>query len=228
LARKGIILCGNWTLPLTKLAEALRIDLHQSRETDESKIPATEIGRQQFQGIEMIEQKVRQYGRLNLLGLLKNAGVAWASNPVDYLYGVLGIAEEEDEAELQPDYAEPVHDTLRRFAKYFVLKERALEMLSYVNPFTWAPGQPTWIPNRASQNDRRTMWRLSLDPPFRAAGASSFEMTLVDVVEMDAFWSVVKGVVVDNVGVVGLDHRSKRVLVDGTTISDLPRDQIKE
>ncbi|KAL8747012.1 MAG: hypothetical protein Q9190_001052 [Brigantiaea leucoxantha] len=227
LAKNGIILCGSWNLLFKKFSEATAFDLHQSHEIDVLKIPASALGRQQLNGIEIIRRNVDKFRRLNILGLLKNARMAWASEPVDYLYGILGIAQEGEEIALQPNYSEPLHDTLRRYAKHFVMTERAFEMLGYVNCAMWAQGQPTWIPSWASHSDCRTMWGLALDSNFNAAGSSSFEMTLVDNAEMNAFWLVAKGVLLDSITVAGYDRRSERDQMAGSTISSLPRDQIK-
>jgi hypothetical protein len=73
------------------------------------------------------------------------------------------------------------------------------------------------------------MWASVFDrnTTFNAGGVGSFEMMLIDVAEINAFWLVIKRVVVDIVEAVSADHRPERESVSGARISNLPLDQVK-
>ncbi|KAF4977315.1 hypothetical protein FZEAL_6138 [Fusarium zealandicum] len=110
--------------------------------------------------------------------LLRDSRASKATDPRDYVFSLIGVSDEADEPDLQPDYRQDVDEVYKRVAKFVVKAGYANLLLdSTLNnpPANW----PTWIPRwNATYLETSHTWvagRMRLHDLFRATGESSAE-----------------------------------------------------
>jgi hypothetical protein len=134
-------MCRDWTLPLDDFGRVLAAACFQAWDNNETK-SATSIGMSQVSSLRVIRAAIQRSKELDLIDLIRYATSSLATKPVDYIYAVLGLSSYRDAPELALDYAELHPTTLKRYAKFFIGKGEAFDMLMYVNQSSWVPDQP--------------------------------------------------------------------------------------
>lgn len=231
LARQGIIFCGSWSLLFDNFDRAMQVGMYHFQDSDEETKKKTIAGRRCFETIRNIRGLIRDGYLPGLLGLMYLARRAWASKPVDYLYGVLGVSAEGEEAELQPDYAEPVAETLKRYSNHFVFSGDFYSLLEFAHISAWEDGHPSWYPNWASHRSDKDIWMYHSTGQnhyqFEAGGTLQNEIGIVDDGENNLHHLIVKGIVVDVIEKMGEDKRLESSQLGGAYADNLPRQLLK-
>lgn len=116
----------------------------------------------------------RQYvkkGLSTLNPLFRQTGVK-ATDPRDYLYGVLGLLEESEanHPDLFPDYGLPVRETYIKAARYLLNKEGLVYLLRMVGfPQSISP-LPSWVPDWSKSKQWSTLDLSQVNEDFSAGG----------------------------------------------------------
>lgn len=91
--------------------------------------------------------QVRDGEEFDLFTLMRLSRPSLATNPLDKVYALLGIAEECDRDEIKPDYNIPVRDLYCRVARYFIERDEKLDVLSQAGHGRSIPDLPSWAPD---------------------------------------------------------------------------------
>ena len=122
-------------------------------------------------------------GCLELLNLIKMCMAQTASVPHDYVYALMGVAEDVDPSMVPVSYLRPFRDLFVYITKFFVARYSDLSALSLVAPGTSrklaVPGPrllPSWVPDYrypvSRINPRGKIIGHDLDRPYDATGLS--------------------------------------------------------
>ncbi|CAM1510874.1 Fc.00g083870.m01.CDS01 [Cosmosporella sp. VM-42] len=137
-----------------------------------------------------------------LIALLRQNITSKATDPRDHVFAFLGVSNEADEPELQPDYKEEVDDTYKRVGRY--MAERGftpllLECTTRTNPPDW----PSWIPRWHETGNHTFMLGtgMRMSSLFTAAGKS------IPAFQCQADYALLAhGIIVDTISRIGGRH----------------------
>lgn len=124
---------------------------------------------------------------LSLIDLLQTSRNALATDPRDYVYGLLGLASELYRSKIEVDYEEPVAKTYRRVAKVVVELGEGAKLLYNLHGLDTKLDLPSWVPDWSNQNF--PLFSLSpipssgsttIDIPYVCAGGPQSEMRVSD------------------------------------------------
>lgn len=112
--------------------------------------------------------------RKSLISLLRQNITSKATDPRDHVFAFLGISNEAEEPELQPNYREEADDIYKRVGKYMAEKGFApllLDCTTRSNPPNW----PSWIPRWHEPGNHTFMLEkgMQMSSVFTAAGKST-------------------------------------------------------
>ena len=233
LANRALLICGDWTVPFDDLYSVLEAARFQTFDHNDQTKPATSMGMSRVSTLGWTREATRVSTPLgqDLMNLVRLARASLATNPVDYLYAMLGLSEERDVPELAPDYSEPLPTTLKRYAKFFVKQGQAFEMLMHVNQSLWAIDEPTWIPSWTRPQgpiEKRLLWKDCFRIPFETATSVRGEVSSDWDDETNPPWLMVKGCVLATVDTLGKNHREANSALTGALLNELPREVFRE
>jgi len=219
VSKNAEVTCGkwkmSWTLFINSFLRAMRSDLPI--------LGGDDLGRAST-GRMLLFMKVLGAGevqstRWKLLDLLHRCRVSNATNPRDYVFGLLGLSIEADEPMLTPNYSESVHEVYHRYAVYFIEHGDGIAVL--YNSCSTMPGLPSWVPDwsdrhlpqpRLCPEPHRN--RLT-QPAFSAASAFQSSIRLHPSLKDKL---IVKGVRVDTVESLGALHTLAGICLDEETL----------
>lgn len=81
----------------------------------------------------------------SLLAFLKDTRYCKSSDPRDKVYALLGMTLEKDD--FLPDYALPIRDTFISLTKYFIARDKRLDVLCHVQGARSLHNLPSWVPD---------------------------------------------------------------------------------
>ena len=196
LARELFFVCGNWGVEGYLLTEVWDIMLAEQL----VHLVANQSGKEFMQRRALETRAVHQIlhmlimgmGRVekksaSLIDLLQTSRCALATDPRDYVYGLLGLASDEYRAKVYVDYEESVADTYRRVARVVVELGEGVKLLYNIHGLDSELGLPSWIPDWSNQ--KFPLFALSpmpgsasttTDIPYICAGGSQSEMRISD------------------------------------------------
>jgi tetratricopeptide (TPR) repeat protein len=178
LAGKLLFICGDWgydgqglilgwhLIMNTELSysrvspsAAMKTDLSEGRATQQIRL-MLDLG--------MGKEEKKSPG---LVGLLERSRQGLASNPQDYIYGLLGLTSDLYRANISVDYEESVADTYRRVAKTIVDQGDGVELLYNIHGLDSELDLPSWVPD----------WSIRGAPFFSLAPSFRIVSTTIDV-----------------------------------------------
>ena len=143
LAKNAEVQCGSHKMPWDDLVAAgrLLVQHHLTSALDIDPGPITAM--QRYRDATVSGQN------LTLLELMHNSRSNWSTDPRDKIYGLLGIAAEDQAYHLDPDYERSVEDVYKEIALSFARKDNSLDFLSCVEDYKWRVHQklPSWVPD---------------------------------------------------------------------------------
>jgi hypothetical protein len=83
----------------------------------------------------------------SLLQLLGDTRICGASNERDKIYALLGMSIEKDEEGLAPDYRLTIRETFINLVKFFVGRDKRLDVLCHVQGTPSEHHLPSWVPD---------------------------------------------------------------------------------
>jgi len=99
----------------------------------------------------MLIEETRHQFRERELGLLEMALGSWsreASDPRDFIYGMLGIVNVKASVDIEPDYTKSVARVYIDVATFIVLESKRLDILLVVyNQYSQVEGLQSWVPD---------------------------------------------------------------------------------
>jgi hypothetical protein len=218
LATRAIALCGCWAVSFEYLVNLATGKTGRDFEESASMRLKTFNGSRQLMIMGRINELVRTGNRVDNLWLLSRTRRSLATNPADYLWGVLGLGNWGHGTAILPDYAQPLNETLKRFARFFVEDGLAMEMLYYAHVDSWRAELPSWVPGWAihDNSEYSTFWDTSRLSYLGSTGLPEFSLS------NDANVLSVKGRQIGTVDGLG---ESQRKLLD--MINSSPRESFE-
>lgn len=138
-------------------------------------------------------------GRRRLLTLFQHFHHTKATLQRDKLFALLGLASDALEPALNPDYSDSLENIIQRYARVFVERGSAIELLYHAGFCT--PRFPSWIPDWITNTPRQTITTWSSKPyGFSACTQVKSDIRLSS---KDKSVLVTKGYIVDSVNEVG-------------------------
>lgn len=141
LAKRVVFICGSWYAGHSIL---LRSANFLSREMNST---ATNIVETLFQLRSSYFEKEQRWPLIRILQHFRGHACTRAS---DHLFALLSLAGDMPNSELDPDYDEPVEETVRRYAKVFAKNGYMMELLNLAGHDPEPMERlrfPSWIPN---------------------------------------------------------------------------------
>jgi hypothetical protein len=136
----------------------------------------------------------------SLVQLLHSSRQSLASNPRDYVYGLLGLTSDLYRNQISVDYEESVADTYRRVAKTIVKLGDGIELLYNIYGFDSELDLPSWVPDWSNQHAPFILLRptpsntsTTTDVPYVCAGGNVSDLH----VGHEADVLICKGYIVD-------------------------------
>ena len=117
-----------------------------------------------------------------LLQFLNDTRHCKASDPRDKIYAVLGMTPEADEQVLTPDYNIPTRDTFAKLTRFFIARDKNLNVLCQVQGTRSMQDMPSWVPDWSSPPTSKTIgllrdsaspYKASLDLPAQVSFSSN-------------------------------------------------------
>jgi hypothetical protein len=214
MAQRILFVCGQWTCPLDDLESVIltsrdigvmgtAVPMDEPIKTREQAAQ----GHGQILLMNIYRNSRQREGAIELFRILEECRYSRATDPKDYLFGLLGLTEDADEPCLAPDYSQSQAEILQRYARFLVGKDHSLELLFNASCRPKASGLPSWVPD---WSPRKPLSPARLDVPlfsgedsiYRAAGRSEPRMSLSN----DSDILIIRGGLVDRVIIVGHHH----------------------
>ncbi|KAI0467146.1 hypothetical protein F4859DRAFT_526025 [Xylaria cf. heliscus] len=157
LASQVIVMCGDKSAQWDDIYAAARICDQRSRK---SSIDAMKhIGKNvsavlSLGDLRLSYHKEEDDGR-RLLTLFQRFHHTKATLQRDKLFALLGLANDAQEPQFNPDYAAPLQDIVQRYAGVFVRRGSAMELLYHAEPSS--SRFPSWIPDWITNTPKQTI-----------------------------------------------------------------------
>jgi hypothetical protein len=146
LARDAVVQCGSHTVSWADLVTAARflVEHHLVSHVDIDPSPIL--------AMQVYRDAIKLRGGLNLLELMYISRSSWCGDPKDKIYGLLGIASDIMTDQINPDYSRSVEDTYRSLARFFIRRDKNLDVFSAIEDYKWRLHKtlPSWVPDWTS------------------------------------------------------------------------------
>jgi len=94
------------------------------------------------------ERRSRKRPSMDQFPLLLSEAWEWScSNPLDHIYGLLGMAHPLLQQEITIDYNKSPAEVYFDFSRIWIMQSKKLHLLHLVSPESRLPGLPSWVPN---------------------------------------------------------------------------------
>ncbi|MCJ1350884.1 MAG: hypothetical protein MMC33_000865 [Icmadophila ericetorum] len=138
----------------------------------------------------MSQQEEQGERYLSIQRLLDVAGTSEASDPKDYVYGLLGMMSPAVVDKIKPNYSLQLSDVFVQTARAFIVAEGNLELLREAHP--WGKSEVSWAPDWTWKG--RLRYRQPLKP-YLASGADSSYMSF----SADSLYLSCNGVIINEI-----------------------------
>ncbi|KAH7409748.1 heterokaryon incompatibility protein-domain-containing protein [Cadophora sp. MPI-SDFR-AT-0126] len=105
---------------------------------------------------------------LNWKELILRARASLATQKVDKIYGLLGLATQSQLPGLHVDYDAPVQEVFKQFTSLLCTKEQRLDLICLANRTHSIPGLPSWTPNLSAVFGIKPLNKMRLEARYRA------------------------------------------------------------
>ncbi|MCJ1408686.1 hypothetical protein MMC19_002761 [Ptychographa xylographoides] len=141
------------------------------------------------------------------IDLFHRGRYAFATNPKDYCYGMLGLSKELGDPDLRVDYSLSVGAIYRQFARHFVVHGDGIKML--YNASGHNLDLPSWIPDWSHRNV--SLPRIVPQPPTNAIAGPSWTAATASASSIRLHPNkldilIVRGVTFDRIEILGSSH----------------------
>ncbi|OJJ46186.1 hypothetical protein ASPZODRAFT_2071477 [Penicilliopsis zonata CBS 506.65] len=151
LAREVTLVCGDRKIPWETFYAAIELCF------EHAKMPGFEylLSMKSTASVALELGKFRSLSRKNgefvaqdtLLNLLEVFNLAKSTKYRDKLFALLSLANDADEEELNPDYKVSLREVVERYARVFVKRGQAMDLLYRARVSTSGERFPSWIPD---------------------------------------------------------------------------------
>ncbi|KAH8789205.1 heterokaryon incompatibility protein-domain-containing protein [Hyaloscypha finlandica] len=105
---------------------------------------------------------------LNWKELILRARASLATQKVDKIYGLLGLATQAQLPGLLVDYDAPVQEVFKQFTSLLCMKEQRLDLICLATRTHSIPGLPSWTPNLSAVFGIKPLNKMRLETRYRA------------------------------------------------------------
>ncbi|KAI1365665.1 hypothetical protein F5Y08DRAFT_170005 [Xylaria arbuscula] len=198
LAREVILMCGGESIEWNDLYVAAKVCFQKSQTSSISIM--RHIGRNVSAVLSLGDLRLSYHQGeggdcRRLLTLFDRFHHCKATLQRDKLFALLGLANDAEDPMLNPDYASPLHDIVRRYAGVFVRRGSTIEMLYRAG--CQSPRFPSWIPDWITNTPKQTISTWTSTPGGFAACTSSPTHAWVSPDDMSIL--IAKGYVFDSI-----------------------------
>jgi hypothetical protein len=219
VCKSAEVICGSWKLDwklfITSFELAIAADMPILGGGGPSRASA---GRLLF-FMKVLGSGEPKFTPWKLIHLLHRCRIANATNPKDYVFGLLGLSIEAQEPTLLPNYSESVQQVYCRYASYLIEQGDGIAVL--YNSCSAMHGLPSWVPNWSDRYLPQP--RLCPEPHAKyekklAYSAASALESSIRLHPSAKEILVVKGVRVDTIESMGTFHTLAGISLDEDTV----------